>query len=101
MVHGMSGKSSSHFLKPLFTFLKVRAKSGLSHMIMVYTQATPLGHFPLQAHLATYCAHFPLFLSKKVRAVHVIVLCALSAVAAWPAEAAKYQSDQERARDSN
>jgi hypothetical protein len=42
------GKSSSHFLKPLFTFLRVRAKSGLSHMMMVYTQATLLKPlFPL------------------------------------------------------
>jgi hypothetical protein len=94
-------KSSSHFLKPLFTFLRVHTKSGLSHSMMVYTQATPLGHFPLQAHLATYCAHFLLFLSKQVCEVHVIVLCFLSAVAPWPAEAAKYQSDQERARESN
>jgi hypothetical protein len=42
------GKSSSHFLKPLFTFLRVRAKSGLSHMMMVHTQATLLKTlFPL------------------------------------------------------
>jgi hypothetical protein len=37
-----TGKTSSHFLKPLFAFLKVRTKSGLSHMMMVHTQATPL-----------------------------------------------------------
>jgi hypothetical protein len=36
------GKTSSHFLKPLFAFLEVRAKSGLSHMMMVHTQATSL-----------------------------------------------------------
>jgi hypothetical protein len=42
------GKSSSHFLKPLFTSLRVRTKSGLSHMMMVHTQPTLLKPlFPL------------------------------------------------------
>jgi hypothetical protein len=42
------GKTSSHFLKPLFAILKVRTKSGLSHMMMVHTQATSLKPlFPL------------------------------------------------------
>jgi hypothetical protein len=47
--HGMiHGKTSSHFLKPLFAFLEVRAKSGLSHMMMVHTRATSLKPlFPL------------------------------------------------------
>jgi hypothetical protein len=59
------GKTSSHFLKPLFAFLEVRAKSGLSHMMMVYTQATfPTFTCGLQkGHTVhfRYCAHFSTF----------------------------------------
>jgi hypothetical protein len=48
LLRGLKGKTSSHFLKPLFAFLEVRAKSGLSHMMMVHTQATSLKPlFPL------------------------------------------------------
>jgi hypothetical protein len=55
------GRTSSHFLKPLFAFLEVRAKGGLSHMMMVHTQATslkPLFHFSALAQHFRYCAHF-------------------------------------------
>jgi hypothetical protein len=38
---------------PLFAFLEVRTKSDLSHMMMVYTQATPLK--PLLPLLRLYC----------------------------------------------
>jgi hypothetical protein len=33
----VGGKTTSHFLKTLFAFLEVRAKRGLSHMMMVHT----------------------------------------------------------------
>jgi hypothetical protein len=44
---------SSHFLKPLLSLLRVRAKSGLSHMMMVHTQATLLN--PLFSLLRVDC----------------------------------------------